>query len=100
MQAMRTLIIPDLHHHTENADYWLRSQTYDRVILLGDFFDDFGDDISDARQTAMWLRRRLDSSDDVVLLGNHDAAYMFSHLDALYCPGFTRAKAKAIQEVL
>jgi hypothetical protein len=97
---MRALIIPDLHHHTENAEYWLRSQSYDRVIFLGDFFDDFGDDANDARQTAFWLRNRMDSTDDIMLLGNHDAAYMFPHLDALYCPGFTRAKARAIHEVL
>jgi hypothetical protein len=42
----------------------------------------------------------MDSTDDVMLLGNHDAAYMFPNLDALYCPGFTKAKARAIQEVL
>jgi 3',5'-cyclic AMP phosphodiesterase CpdA len=97
---MRALIIPDLHHHTENAEYWLKTQSYDRVIFLGDFFDDFGDNANDARQTAFWLRNRMDSSDDIMLLGNHDAAYMFPHLDALYCSGFSRAKARAIQEVL
>jgi hypothetical protein len=49
---VRALIIPDLHHHTENADYWLSSQTYERVIFLGDYFENFGDDVSDARLTA------------------------------------------------
>lgn len=97
---MVSLIIPDLHHHTENADHWLSSQRYDRVIFLGDFFDDFGDNAGDARQTATWLRNRMDSTDDVMLLGNHDAAYMFPNLDALYCSGFTKAKAKAIHEIL
>ena len=97
---MRSLIIPDLHHHTENADYWLSSQSYDRVIFLGDYFDNFGDNASDARQTADWLRQRMASTDDVMLLGNHDAAYLFPNLDALYCPGFTKAKARAIHEIL
>jgi hypothetical protein len=97
---MRALIIPDLHHHTENAEYWLRSQSYDRVIFLGDFFDDFGDDANNARQTAFWLRNRMDSTDDIMLLGNHDAAYMFPNLDALYCPGFSKVKSRAIHEVL
>lgn len=97
---MRTLIIPDIHNHTENADHWLISQRYDRVIFLGDFFDDFGDNVTDARLTAAWLRDRLDSTDDIVLLGNHDAAYMFPNLDAMYCPGFTKAKSGAIHEVL
>jgi len=53
---MRSLIIPDIHHHTENADYWLNSQRHDRVIFLGDYFDNFGDNESDARLTARWLR--------------------------------------------
>ena len=97
---MRSLIIPDFHHHTENADYWLGSQSYDRVIFLGDYFDNFGDNVGDARQTAGWLRQRMDATDDVLLLGNHDAAYLFPNLDALYCPGFTKAKARAIHEIL
>jgi hypothetical protein len=28
---MRSLIIPDIHHHTGNADYWLNGQRFDRV---------------------------------------------------------------------
>jgi len=45
LPSMRSLIIPDLHHQTENADYWLNSQRYDRVIFLGDYFDNFGDKV-------------------------------------------------------
>lgn len=54
---MSTLIIADLHHYTENADRWLESQQFDRVIFLGDYFDDFGDNVNDARRTARWLLR-------------------------------------------
>jgi aromatic ring-cleaving dioxygenase len=97
---MRTLIIPDIHSQIENADHWLSSQRYDYAVFLGDYFDNHGDNVSDARKTAMWLRDRMDSKRDVFLLGNHDAAYMFPHSDELYCPGFTRAKAKAIREIL
>ena len=96
---MRSLSIRDLHHHTENAYYWLSSQSYDRVIFLGDYFDNFGDKVRDARLTASWLRKRMDSTDDVLLLGNHDAAYLFPNLDALYCPGFTKAKASGLPPV-
>ena len=97
---MRTLIIPDLHHHTENAEHWLNSQRFDRVIFLGDYFDDFGDNVNDARRTALWLRRRMEHTDDVFLLGYHDAAYLFPECAALYCPGFTKAKARGIHEIL
>ena len=97
---MRTLIIPDIHNHTENADHWLATQAYDRVVFLGDYFDSFGDNVSDVRQTAVWLRDRMESSDDVFLLGNHDVAYMFPNEPAVECPGFKRPKAAAIREVL
>src|SRR5439155_3329797 len=45
-------------------------------------------------------RRRMDASLDIFLLGNHDAAYMFPNHPELYCPGFTRAKARATREIL
>ena len=97
---MRTLLIPDLHHHTSNANYWLETQRYDRVVFLGDYFDDFGDNVSDARMTAIWLRDRMEKKDDIFLLGNHDAAYMFPWSPELYCSGFTPAKARGIGEIL
>jgi len=99
-KPMSTLIIPDLHHHTDHADHWLATQRYDRVVFLGDYFDDFGDDVGDAFKTARWLRERMDSTEDIFLLGNHDAAYLFPHSPALECPGFTRPKARSIHEVM
>jgi hypothetical protein len=97
---MRTLIIPDLHNRTDHADHWLSSQRYDRVVFLGDFFDAFEDNASDARLTATWLRDRMEDPSSVFLLGNHDLPYMFPDESALECPGFTRSKAAAIREVL
>ena len=97
---MRTLIIPDIHNHIENADYWLTSQKYDRVVFLGDYFDHFRDDGNDARKMAMWLRDWMERTGNIFLLGNHDVAYMFPDKNELYCPGFTRAKANAIHEIL
>jgi len=89
---MRTLIIPDIHHHTQNAEHWLRSQRYDRVVFLGDYFDDFNDTARDATNTARWLRERMDATTDIFLLGNHDAAYLFTGLPELGCAGFTQQK--------
>jgi len=100
VEPMRTLIIPDIHNHTDHADHWLATQRHDRVVFLGDFFDDFGDDVNDARRTAMWLRNRMEEFDDIFLLGNHDAAYMFPRDPQLFCPGFTPAKARGIGEIL
>ena len=98
---MTALIIPDLHHQVEHADHWLRSQCFARAVFLGDFFDDRNDDVGDARRTAYWLRERMERAPgDVFLLGNHDAAYLRPERAELYCPGFTKAKAKAIGEIL
>ncbi len=95
------LILPDVHHRVENADHWLRTQPCDHAIFLGDFFDAFHDNVSEARRTAYWLRERMDRAPkDIFLLGNHDAAYLLPDHPELYCPGFTKAKAKAIGEVL
>jgi hypothetical protein len=100
LEPMRTLIIPDLHHRTDNADHWLATQSYDRVVFLGDYFDNFGDTAGDAAKTARWLRDRMDSTEDIFLIGNHDIPYMFPDDPQFDCPGFTRPKARAIREIL
>ena len=99
---MSTLIIPDLHHHTQNADRWLNAVQFDRVIFLGDYFDYFDDKdcVEEASETASWLARQMEQPNCVFLLGNHDAAYMFPECPALHCPGFTKAKARAIHKIL
>ena len=97
---MRLLIVPDIHNHIDNAEHWLKTQQFERVIFLGDYFDDYGDNVTDARITALWLRQRMDTTEDVFLLGNHDAAYMFPYDPQFECPGFTRAKARGIREIL
>lgn len=98
---MKTLIIPDIHNRIERADHWLQTQRYDRVVFLGDYFDSLDDDVIDARRTALWLRQRIEGyPNDVFLLGNHDASYWLPQKDELYCPGFTKPKAAAINEIL
>jgi len=98
--TMRLLIVPDIHNHIENAEHWLKTQEFDRALFLGDYFDDYEDNVTDARATAFWLRHRMETTDDIFLLGNHDAAYMFPDDPQLYCPGFTPAKARGINEIL
>ena len=97
---MRTLIIPDLHNHVEHAEHWFATCTCERVVFLGDYFDDFRDDALVARRTATWLRHRIETTDDVFLIGNHDASYMFAETEDLHCPGVTPEKAEAIREIL
>jgi hypothetical protein len=100
VEPMRTLIIPDIHNQTDNADHWIATQRYDGVVFLGDYFDSSDDNVGDARTTACWLRDRMRLPQSIFLLGNHDVAYMFPNEPEVECPGFTRAKARAIHEVL
>ena len=99
---METLIIPDIHNHFHNAAFWLREYPADRVIFLGDFFDDFGDTPADVGEVAYWLSQRMEEEhDDVFLLGNHDAPYAFPDLpDTIFCPGWTPQKNKAVAKHL
>ena len=98
--APRTLVIPDLHNQIEHADYWLSTQRYDRAVLLGDYFDSFDDTVEDARRTALWLKERLHDPKLVFLLGNHDTPYRFAENEALFCDGYSKAKAKEIRSIL
>jgi len=97
---MRLLIIPDIHHKIDHAEHWLQTQKYDRVIFLGDYFDDFEDHLRETKLTAHWLRERMNGSQDIFLLGNHDIPYMFPESPYFVCSGFSRAKSKAIRQIL
>ncbi|NJO64540.1 MAG: metallophosphoesterase [Richelia sp. RM2_1_2] len=98
---MKTLVISDIH----NRIYWIEALIEfinpDKVIFLGDYFDNFQDNINEAIDTAKWLKRSLRYKNRIHLLGNHDAAYRYSGNNYISsCPGFTRAKSFAINSIL
>lgn len=97
---MKTLIIPDIHNHTDWAEIFLQNCHYDKVIFLGDYFDDFGDNEVSAYRTAMWLKGKLKHNNYIFLLGNHDASYRFPYNKSMYCPGFTVPKSNTINKIL
>lgn len=102
---MRTLIIPDIHNKIYTADMIVDREKPDRVVCLGDYFNDYGDGPITATKTAEWLRDKIERGWTMVL-GNHDACYL-AHAFARYtdktvfaCPGYTRSKADAINKVM
>jgi len=97
---MRTLIIPDIHLQIERAEHWLETQDFDHAVFLGDYFDDFQDHVRQTRLTAHWLRERMNKSQDIFLLGNHDIPYMFPNDPYYACSGFSHEKSKAIRKIL
>jgi len=100
---MRTevlLIIPDIHNKIDRAETIIKNAGADKVIFLGDYFDDFGDSHIDARKTAKWLKESLNKENRIHLWGNHDVCYAFPNNPYTRCTGFTESKNKAVQEEL
>lgn len=126
----KILIIPDIHHqckkvariinrHTdweigksigafdtlardfdrENEKYYTK---VDKVIQIGDFFDDFNDTPQIAQKTATFICELLENPNFIWLAGNHDTAVMYCKGKGSFygCSGFTFEKQKIIQSVM
>lgn len=96
---MKYLIIPDIHLKTHDAQVIIDAVDHDRVVLLGDIFDDFNDTPQFAVGAARWLQEKLRDPKCIVLWGNHDIAY---GIPSRYtqCSGWTPEKQGAINSVL
>lgn len=101
---MKTVILPDIHHKTSLADKIVESERPDRVVCVGDYFDEFGDGATAAEMTAQWVKEKLALGWELCI-GNHDAAYMWrafakTHSNPFMCSGYTPKKAETINNVL
>lgn len=86
---MRHLIIPDVHDKTEIVERILNQESFDQLIFLGDFFDDFTTGVREAERTAQRLKTWLDQG--ICLLGNYDLCYGWGRWNTDYmCSGFTQ----------
>lgn len=99
MVSKDILIVPDVHNKIIRATQ-MRSIKCDYAIWLGDFFDDFGDNPAIASETAYWLKELMDSTQDIFILGNHDAQYLWPEVEGLKCSGYEVQKARAISAIL
>ena len=87
----RTLIIPDIHNGYLTAEDIIRREGADRTVLLGDYFDSFGETEDDVNGTARWLASSLRMPGRTHLVGNHDLNYMTNN-PRLRCSGFAGYK--------
>ena len=72
----------------------------DKVVYLGDWFDEFGDTPGQARQTALWIKARQKTNpEDEWIWGNHDLPYAYPYR-IVQCSGNTELKGAAINDVL
>jgi hypothetical protein len=99
---MRTIIISDLH----NRIYWIEDflisfpYQYDRVIFLGDYFDDYNDTPNDAFIVAKWLKQSLKKPNRIHLNGTHDLWYRFPYNPFIEASGNTPYKEKVINSII
>jgi len=101
MKSEKYLIISDIHNKVDKAQEIIDNIPHDKVIFLGDYFDSFHDNASDAYNTACWLKKSLMNPNHIFVYGNHDSPYRYSHDQGwIWCPGWDEYKQKRIKEVL
>lgn len=96
----RTVIISDLHNRVDWIEPTLSSIRYDRVIFLGDYFDDFNDTDEDITKVAKWLKQSLRQKKRVHLIGTHDMWYRFPYNRFLMASGNTPRKSIIINGII
>lgn len=96
---MKILAIGDIHQtpNLHQIEATIARENADRVIFIGDYFDQWHDHPDHAARTARWLKQSLTDPKRIHLFGNHDLSYVFP--DAA-CAGFTWDKHRFIQNVL
>ena len=97
-----SLILGDIHSCISMANSLLNEfqESIDEVVYVGDYFDNWNDTVEDAKNTAYWLKKIVNTPNHICCLGNHDLAYMFPNNGQLNCPGWTEKKSEAINEIL
>lgn len=91
----KLLILPDIHNKYRKAEEIIKYEEPDRILFLGDYFDDFGDTVKDADDTSRWLADSLNTKNRTHLIGNHDLSYMTDNPE-LKCTGYTTDKHEVI----
>lgn len=97
---MRVLILSDIHLRHRQIDTILSWETHDRVIMLGDYFDQWSDTPAQNAATALWLKGKLDDPRFIGLIGNHDCQHIWpvgSHV--WHCEN-SRIKVPAVRAIL
>lgn len=100
---MKTAVIGDLHLKEYIAEQIIEKESPDKVIFMGDYFDDFNDTVEMNKITAEWLKKSLEDPKRIHLMGNHDFHYVpvsSKNQRMVYCSGYSHAKNQAINNVL
>ena len=85
------LIIPDIHEKYNIAESIIKHVKPDKTIFLGDYFDDFDNNVDKVKNTARWLGKSIKKESRIHLIGNHDVGYA-SQSQYLKCSGYANWK--------
>ena len=99
----KSIIISDIHNRVGWIEEALKSpilQPYDKIICLGDYFDDFHDTFNDIINSAKWLKQSLHKPNRIHLFGTHDIWYRFPNNHFIMASGNTEEKMYVINNVL
>jgi predicted phosphodiesterase len=81
---MRILVLSDIHHRYRRVQHLIENVKHDKCILLGDYFDAWGDSDYEAIDTANWLRDKVLYNDKIIALtGNTKTISTFAVVDIL-----------------
>jgi len=88
---MKILVIPDIHNKVVRAEAVMckHQDEVDRIILLGDYVDDYHDEPKDMHNTLGYMSSWQLDPGVTMLIGNHEASYMHPKL---MCSGWTENK--------
>ncbi len=115
---MKTLIIPDVHQDIDGVKKIFeveKSELFDEIIFLGDWFDSFNEPprIASFKDTCLFLRDLIWDNEKtgkmIFLVGNHDLAYIYNNKKSGYssvapnltywCSGVTKSKIGTFRQV-
>jgi hypothetical protein len=94
-----TLILPDLHHKVDQATKIIKHVGADKVIALGDFYDDFDDTPDMVTHTSEWLIDFVSNPNHIALFGNHDQMYAYPYR-TFQCSGYAQWKSFIINDIV
>ena len=94
-----TLILADIHHKVDWADKIIKHIGADRVIALGDAYDDFNDTPEMVGHTCEWFIDFVNRPNHVFLFGNHEQNYAFNY-PYLRCSGYAQWKYFIIHDLV
>lgn len=96
---MKVLVVPDTH----GQDNWIeeiKNYTYDKVVFLGDYFDNFDGNYKGKVAVANFEKIvkfvREDPQNRYLLIGNHDISYLCNSICSGYQPSMRAAYSEAL----